>query len=62
MADSVTLANMVRGLATVHIIVGILLIFFGIGDRIVEYEYVLNWTGLLYFGVWIGIWVSIIIC
>ena len=38
MADSVKLANMVRLLAIVHIIVGFLLICFGIADRLVEYR------------------------
>ena len=60
MADSVKLANMVRVLAIVHIIVGILLIFFGIADRLFQYSK--SWTGSVYFGVWIGVWVSINIC
>ena len=56
MADSVKLADMARHLAIVHIIVGFSLICFGIADRVVEYS--LSWTGIFYFGVWIGIWVS----
>ena len=56
MADSVKLANMVRLLAIVHIIVGFLLICFGIADRVVEYRD--SWTGYWYYGIWMGIWVS----
>ena len=55
MADnSVKAANMARILAIVHIVVGFLLICFGIADRAVEYF----WTGYGCFGIWTGIWVS----
>ena len=57
MADSVKLANMARLLAILHIIVGILLICFGIADRVVEHWKELG--GLVYFAIWIGAWVSI---
>ena len=57
MADySANVAKMARLLAIAHIIIGTLLICFGIADRLVQsYEV---WTGYVYFGVWIGIWVS----
>ena len=45
---------MTRILAIVHIIVGFLLICFGIADRAVEYF----WTGYVSYGIWIGVWVS----
>ena len=45
---------MARILAIVHIIVGFLLICFGIADRAVEYF----WTGYGCYGIWIGVWVS----
>ena len=55
MADnSGKVANMARILAIVHIIVGFLLICFGIADRAVEYF----WTGYGCYGIWIGVWVS----
>jgi len=53
-------AKMARNLAIAHIIVGFLLICFGIGDRLVEFHNRCRWTGEAYFGIWIGIWVSII--
>jgi len=54
---SVMAAKMARLLALAHIVVGILLICFGIADRLVEYHY--SWTGELYqFGIWIGLWVG----
>ncbi len=57
MADnSSKAANMARVLAIVHIIVGLLLFCFGIADAAVEYF----WTGYGYFGIWIGVWVSIV--
>lgn len=52
--NSEKVVNMARNLAIVHIIVGSLLICFGIADRAVEYF----WTGYGGFGIWIGIWVS----
>lgn len=55
MADnSGNVANMARILAIVHIIVGFLLICFGIADRAVEYF----WTGYGCYGIWTGVWVS----
>ena len=59
MAVSVKLANMARFLAIVHIIVGFLLICFGIADRVIYFGY--SWTGYMYYGIWIGVWVSIYI-
>ncbi|KAL9961009.1 hypothetical protein ACROYT_G029885 [Oculina patagonica] len=53
--SSAKVAKMARILAMVHIIVGFLLICFGIADRLVEYI----WTGYGYFGVWIGIWMCV---
>ena len=53
---SVLAAKMTRLLALAHIVVGILLICFGIADRLVDYYY--SWTGELYFGIWIGLWVG----
>ena len=47
-------ANMARILAIVHIIVGSLLICFGIADRAVDYYYI----GYGCYGIWMGIWVS----
>ena len=52
--NSAKVANMARILAIVHIIVGFLLICFGIADRVVEYFY----TGYGCYGIWIGVWVS----
>ena len=52
--NSAKVANMARNLAIVHIIVGFLLICFGIADRAVEYF----WTGYGGYGIWMGIWVS----
>ena len=55
MADNAgRVATMARILSIMHIIVGSLLICFGIADRAVEYFY----TGDIGFGIWIGIWVS----
>ena len=56
MADnSTSAAKMARILAIVQIITGGLMLGFGIADRIVAW----TWTGYVYFGIWIGIWVSI---
>ena len=52
--NSAKVANMARVLAIVHIIVGFLLICFGIADRVVEYF----WTGDICFGIWTSSWVS----
>ncbi|XP_078382680.1 uncharacterized protein LOC144665322 isoform X2 [Oculina patagonica] len=53
--DSDRVINMARILAIVHIVVGFLLICFGIAERAVEYF----WTGYGGFGIWIGIWAGI---
>jgi len=42
-----------RVLAVCHIIVGILLVCLGIADRIGG-----SFTGVIYMGIWTGIWVS----
>ena len=59
--NSSNAAKMARFLAIMQIITGVLLIGFGIADRLVKgrgfYTYY-DWTGYIYFGVWIGIWVS----
>ena len=47
---------MARILATIHIILGSFLVFFGIAERDVDYF----WTGHGYFGIWIGVWVSFV--
>ena len=51
---------MARFLAIAHIVVGFLLLIFGIADGVTSirgnnYEF---WTGDIFFGVWIGAWVS----
>ena len=57
MADnSANVAKMARVFAIVHIIVGFLLICFGIADGVVQYF----WTGYIWFGVWTGVWVSFV--
>lgn len=54
MADnSRSAAKMARILAIVQIITGGLLLGFGIADRLVGW----SWTGYVYLGIWIGIWV-----
>ena len=61
MADhSITVARMARLLSIAHIIVGVLLLGFGIADGVMttSYHYSDFWSGHVYFGVWIGIWVS----
>ena len=55
---SAKIAKMARNLAMAHIVIGFLLICFGIGDRLVEFHKFCSWTGRAYFGIWIGIWVS----
>ena len=52
--DSVMVARMARLLALAHILVGFLLICFGIADRVGQHS-VVNFIG---FGIWIGVWVS----
>ena len=51
MADS---SGTLRRLGIAHILVGILLVSLGIADRFEGFV----WTGDLYFGIWIGTWVS----
>ena len=50
---------MVRVLAIFHIVVGALLIIFGIADGVTSlvtgYQF---YTGRIFYGVWIGTWVS----
>ena len=61
-ANSSNAAKMARFLAIIQIVTGVLLIGFGIADRLVttgsRYYYKHDWTGYAYFGIWIGIWVS----
>ena len=64
MAVSSTTVSMVRVLAIFHIVVGALLIIFGIADGVTSfttggYRF---WTGQVFFGVWIGTWVSFSNC
>ena len=55
MADnSGQVANMARVLAIVHIIVGSLLILFGIAELVVGDPGI----GYLCYGIWMGVWVS----
>ena len=59
-ANSANVAKMTRFLAIMQILTGVFLIGFGIADRLVtatEGSYLHEWTGLVYFGIWIGIWV-----
>ena len=62
-ANSSNAAKMARFLAIIQIVTGVLLIGFGIADRLVitggryYYYYYHEWTGYAYFGIWIGIWV-----
>ena len=64
MADNSTnAAKMARFLAIIQIVTGVLLLGFGTADRLVKgrgyyYYYYYDWTGYVYFGIWIGIWVS----
>ena len=52
--NSAKVAKMARILAILHIIVGFLLICFGIADCVVGYFY----TGYGYYGIWTGVLVS----
>ena len=61
--NSTNAAKMARFLAIIQIVTGVLLIGFGTADRLVKgrghyYYYHYDWTGYVYFGIWIGIWVS----
>ena len=52
---------MVRVLAIIHIVVGALLIIFGIADGVTAVlgdEYIFG-AGYVFYGVWIGTWVSV---
>ena len=55
--NSASVAKMARLLAINQIVIGFLLFSFGIADRLVPGSF----TGYVYSGVWIGIWVSKII-
>ena len=60
MAVSNAVVSMVRVLAIVHIVVGALLIIFGIADGVtavlgIDYVFL---AGYSFYGVWIGTWVS----
>ena len=64
MAVSSRTVSLVRSLAIFHIVVGALLIIFGIADGVTSlatrgYTF---WTGVVFFGVWIGTWVSVSHC
>ena len=57
MADSsVKAAKIARVLAILHIIVGFLIICFDTADRFFVGSF---WTTYGYFGIWIGVWVSV---
>ena len=49
-------ASVGRFLAITQLIVGFVLVCFGIADYVIEYL----WTGYGCFGIWIGIWVSFV--
>lgn len=61
-ANSTNAAKMARFLAIIQIVTGVLLIGFGIADRLVttgrRNYYKTDRTGYAYFGIWIGIWAS----
>ena len=56
--NSTNAAKMARFLAIIQIVTGVLLLAFGTADRLVKGYYYYDWTGYVYFGIWIGIWVS----
>ena len=61
MAVSNAVLLMVRALAIIHIVVGVLLIGFGIADGVTAVlvkEYMF-FAGKAFYGVWIGSWVSV---
>ena len=58
MAVSSTTVSMVRVLAIFHIVVGALLIILGIADGVTSFTTRRFGTGRIFFGVWIGTWVS----
>ncbi|XP_044181687.1 uncharacterized protein LOC114969462 [Acropora millepora] len=62
MAVSSRTVSMVRVLAIFHIVVGALLIIFGIADSVTSLtnsHRLTFWTGFIFFGVWIGTWMCI---
>ena len=61
MAVSKAVLSMIRVLAIFHIVVGALLIIFGIADgvtAVLGHEYMFI-SGYGFYGVWIGVWVSV---
>ena len=58
--NSENVVKMARFLAIAHIIVGFLLISFGIANAITtnSFRFYFFWTGYIFFGIWIGVWVS----
>jgi len=51
-----------RGLSIAHIVIGCILLGFGVADHQVGVSLILNlflFTRDVYFGVWSGVWVSI---
>ena len=55
--NSANFAKMVRLLAFIHIITGVLLLVFGIADKLVQYK-LQQESGVDCHGIWTGIWVS----
>ncbi|KAL9961016.1 hypothetical protein ACROYT_G029895 [Oculina patagonica] len=53
--DSAKAVYMARILAIAHIVVGLLLVIFGIAERVKE----ITWTGDVCFGIWIGVWMCV---
>lgn len=54
MADNLTKTiTKARALAVCHVIVGFLLVCFGVADYVAG-----TWTGIIGMGIWTGIWVS----
>ena len=65
MAMSNGVVSMVRRLAIIHIVVGALLIIFGIADcATIERDggYVFSGSTSVLYGLWIGTWVSVHCC
>ncbi|KAK2548969.1 hypothetical protein P5673_030717 [Acropora cervicornis] len=65
MAVSRRTVSMVRVLAILHIVVGALLIIFGVADGVTSLtnsHRLTFWTGFIFFGVWIGIWAGVFMC
>ena len=55
--NSVNFAKLARLLAFIHIITGVLLLVFGIADKLVQYKRQQeSWVDC--YGIWTGIWVS----